>query len=310
MRAPTVFKQRPFRGAASFGARRGAHLLPNARLGGPMPWVIAIMVALTTLAAGAALALTHVANSARSELAGGATVQIVNADDAARDSQAEQVVHALSSMPGITQVERVPQRKIASLIEPWLGSQTGSDGVPLPALIDVRLSGGADGARLTRIRQALHRIAPDARIDPQAEWLKPVFRALDALRWLALSLIALLAFTSAAAVWLAARHALDTNRETIEIVHHLGGNDTQIAQIFQRSVLSDALLGSFLGVALGASAIGILSARFAALDSGLAGTGALGLSDWLVISLVPAGAVLLALSTARLTVLAKLGKML
>ena len=310
MRAPTVFKQRAFRGAASLGARRGAHLLPNARLGGPMPWVIAIMVALTTLAAGAALALTDMASSARSELAGGATVQIVNADDATRDTQAARAEQALSAMHGVMAVERVPQQKIAALVEPWLGDQAGSDAVPLPALIDVRLSGEADGSRVAAIRQVLQKVAPDARIDPQADWLKPVFRALDALRWLALSLIALLAFTSAAAVWLAARHALDTNRETIEIVHHLGGNDRQIAQIFERSVLTDALLGSVLGVALGAAAIGILSVRFAALDSGLAAHGALGLSDWLVIALVPTGAVLLALSTARLTVLAKLGKML
>ena len=309
MRVPTVFRQRALGGAA-LGPARAAHLLPDTRLGGPMPWVIAIMVALTTLAVGAALALTHVADNARSELAGGATVQIVDADSAARDAQAARAVQALAALPGVARVERMPQASVAALVEPWLGSQSGSDAVPLPALIDVQLTGPAAGDRLAPLHAALRQAAPAARIDPQADWLRPVFRALDALRLLALSLIVLLAFTSAAAVWLAARHALDTNRETIEIVHHLGGNDVQIARIFQRSVLSDALLGSVLGVALGAAAIIGLSARFAALDSGLAGTGGLIWSDWLVMALVPAGAVVLALSTARLTVLTKLGKML
>ena len=46
-----------------------------------------------------------------------------------------------------------------------------------------------------------------------------------------------------AAVWLAARNALGGNRDTIEIVHLLGGSDAQIARIFQRSILADAVIG-------------------------------------------------------------------
>ncbi|HBR84588.1 MAG TPA: cell division protein, partial [Erythrobacter sp.] len=43
-----------------------------------MPWVIAIMVTLTVLAAGGGLALANLADRARGELAGSATVQIVD----------------------------------------------------------------------------------------------------------------------------------------------------------------------------------------------------------------------------------------
>ncbi|MGL1147965.1 hypothetical protein ACSTLC_24550, partial [Vibrio parahaemolyticus] len=57
-----------------------ARLLPVVQFAGPMPWVIAIMIALTVVAAASALALRNAAQSARSELEGGVTVQIVFAE--------------------------------------------------------------------------------------------------------------------------------------------------------------------------------------------------------------------------------------
>ena len=62
-----------------FGPERSG-LLQQARLGGPMPWVIAIMIALTVMAAAAGLALSNLAHNASDEIAGGLTVQIVEAD--------------------------------------------------------------------------------------------------------------------------------------------------------------------------------------------------------------------------------------
>ena len=77
MKKPPVVTRAVERGLSPFRGRRAAHLLPQARLGGPMPWVIAIMVALVVLAAGGGLALGNLADRARGELAGSATVQIV-----------------------------------------------------------------------------------------------------------------------------------------------------------------------------------------------------------------------------------------
>jgi cell division transport system permease protein len=180
----------------------------------------------------------------------------------------------------------------------------------VPALIDLRLRGNADAATLGRLRNKLALTVPTARIDAQSDWLAPVLGALSTLRWMALGLIALLAFTAAAAVWLAARNALGTNRDTIEIVHLLGGNDDQIARIFQRSILLDALAGGALGLVLGGAAVMLMAVQFAALDSGLVAGGDLGLVDWLVLAAVPLFAVAIAVYTARMTVLSSLRKML
>jgi len=301
----------PFRrNAPRFGS--GDRIVPHARLAGPMPWVIAIMIALTVMAAGAGLALRNLSDNARDEIAGGLTVQIVEGAPAERERQAEVAVALLANLEEVAEVRRVPEAELDALLEPWLGSQgvRDEDAIPVPALIDVRLTGPVTPRRLDELRGSLGASVPAARLDAQARWLEPVFDAVASLQWLAVGLIVLLAATSAAAVWLAARSALGSNRETIEIVHLLGGTDGQIARIFQRSIGLDAVLGGLTGLALGLGAMWLLGRQFAGLGSGMVAGGALGPVDWGVLATIPATGVVLAMLTARMTVLAALRRML
>ena len=310
MKRPPTIGRAVERGLAPFRGRRAAHLLPRARLGGPVPWVIAIMTALTVLAVGGALALANLAASARGELAGSATVQVIEADPELRAEQVARVVALLDGNASVESVRVVPEDELASLLEPWLGSGDAVEAVPLPALVDVRLARGAAEDRLAVLAARITEVAPSARMDAQESWLAPVLEALRSLRLLSFGLIALLAFTGAAAVWLASRNALDGNRDTIEIVHLLGGSDEQIARVFQRSILFDALVGGLVGAALGLAAIALVANRFAALDSGMVAGGSLLATDWAIIGIVPLFAVGIAVYTARMTVLSSLRKML
>ena len=310
MNRPPVLARAIERGLAPFRGKHASHLLPKARLGGPMPWVIAIMVALTVLAAGGGLALDNLADRARADLAGGVTVQIVDADARARAAQTASAEAVLRELPEVRSLRVVPEEELQELVEPWLGQAADRELVPLPALIDVSLDGPASDAAVERLRSALTDAAPSARVDAQADWLGPVFATVSALRWLVVGLIALLVFTGSAAVWLAARNALNANRDTIEIVHLLGGNDGQIARIFQRSVLIDAVIGGVFGFALGAVAIALLAAQFAALESGMVARAGLAAADWFMLAAIPLAMVGIALLTARMTVLGSLRRML
>ena len=310
MKRPPAVNRTSISGLASFRGESAAQLVPQARLAGPIPWVIAIMVALTVIAGAAGLALSNLATEARAELAGGATVQILQAGATARERQADAAETALTALPQVASLRRVPEAEIEDLLEPWLGVGGDEETVPVPALIDVRVRGEADEATLAAMREALADVAPDARIDAQASWLRPVFSAIASLQWLSLALVTLLGLTSAAAVWLAARSALGSNRETIEIVHLLGGTDSQIARIFQRSVAFDAMLGGAVGLALGLAAILLLGRQFAELGSGMVAGGGLGWMDWLAIALIPVAAVVIAMLTARITVLSALRRIL
>ncbi len=292
-------------------ASEAARILPQARLSGPMPWVIAIMTAMTVIAVAGGLALTNLADNASAEIAGGLTVQVVEADPVTRERQAESALALLSNREDVAQVRRVPEEELAALIEPWLGEAgAGSNAIPTPALIDLKLRGAVTAERLADLRAALAGPAPAARIDAQADWLAPVFAAISSLQYLALGLVLLLTATSAAAVWLAARSALGSNHDTIEVIHHLGGTDGQIATIFQRSIAIDALAGGAAGLALALAAILLLGRQFAGLGSGLVAGGGLGLGDWLVIAAIPFAGVGLATLTARLTVIAALRRIL
>jgi cell division transport system permease protein len=287
-------------------------IVPHARLAGPMPWVIAIMIALTVMAAGAGLAMRNLAANARAEIAGGLTVQIVEGGPAERARQAEVAVAVLSNREDVAEVRRVPDAELAALLEPWLGQQgmPEEDAIPVPALIDVRLEGPATPQRVDALRAALSASVPSARLDAQAGWLAPVFDAVRSLQWLAAGLIVLLTATSAAAVWLAARSALGSNRETIEIIHLLGGTDGQIARIFQRSLGIDAALGGLTGLLVGLAAILLLGRQFARLGSGMVAGGQLAPPDWALLAAIPLIGIVLAMLTARITVLAALRRML
>lgn len=310
MKRPPALTNAVDRGLAPFRGRRAAGLLPHARLGGPMPWVIAIMVALTVVATGGALALSNMVTVASGDLAGNATVQIIEPDAGQRAVQIGAVQEVLAQDPAVEGFRVVPEKEIAELLEPWLGTGDEVEAVPLPGLVDVELRGGARRDDYARLEAAMREVAPRARIDAQSDWLAPVLSALSALKWTAMALILMLGFVGAAAVWLAARNALGGNRKTIEIVHLLGGNDDQIARIFQRSILLDAVIGGVLGLATGVMAMSLLARQFAALQSGMVAGGTLTALDWVLISLVPLFAIAIAVYTARMTVLSSLRKSL
>lgn len=294
-----------------FKGRQAAKLVPRRQASGPMPWVIAIMIALTVMAAAAGLALGNLADRARSDLSGALTVQIVEADALTRAALAARAEELLKQDRAVASLRIIPDSELAEMLSPWIGSPGDSaDAIPIPTLIDVQLVALADTAEVARLNALLEEQVPGARVDAQADWLRPVYDALSSLQYLALALIALLALTSAGAVWLAARSSFNNHRETVEIIHLLGGTDHQIMRIFQRSVTIDAVAGGVIGFMLGASAVLLIGGRFAAIDSGMVAGGNLQGADWLLLVAIPLAGVLLAMFTARITVMSALRRML
>lgn len=289
---------------------RGARLVPQRRIVGPVSWVIAIMIALMVLAAAGGVSVSRLTHRASSELSGAVTVQLVEANAALRQQEAKRAAAILVSDPAVASVRIVPREELEDLLEPWLGSVEGAEAVPIPALIDVQLRREADPAEVARLQALVEGPVPSARIDAQSSWLKPVYSALSALRYLALGLLAMLSLTSIAAVWFAARNAFTSHRETVEIMHLLGSTDEQIAGLFQRTVGIDAALGGAVGFVLGSGVVWLIGTQFAALDSGLVAGGGFGTSEWTVLALIPVCGVLLAILTARVTVLRALRRML
>ncbi|MFN3943572.1 MAG: cell division protein FtsX [Allosphingosinicella sp.] len=296
-------------GVRKFGAA-DRRLLPEGRLAGPMPWVIAIMMFLTVLAAAAGLGLGTAARTLDAGIGTRITVQIVEANPDRREAEAEAALARLETLPGIVTLRRIPDAELAGLLEPWLGAGGGAEvDLPMPAMIDAELSAEAHG-RIDEVRAAVAEVAPSARVDDNAQWLAPLSRLISALRWLAGGLVLLMIGATAATVVLAARAALDTHRATIEVLHLMGATDIQVARLFQRRIALDALFGGFVGLLAAAAVLLLIGDRVGKLGSELLGSAGLPAGAWAVLVALPVGGVLLAMLVARVTILRALGRFL
>ena len=291
-----------------FGAAdRG--LLPEGRLTGPMPWVIAIMMFLTVLAAAAGLGLGNAAKSLDADIGNRITVQIVEANPDFREAQARITVSELEKITGVKSVRRVDEEEMSRLLEPWLGAGGMEADLPVPAMIDADLTRQAY-QNLDVIRSAVAEVAPSARVDDNAQWLAPLAKLIQALKWLAGGLVLLMVGATAATVVLAARAALDTHRGTIEVLHLMGATDIQVARLFQRRIALDALFGGALGLSAASLVLVLIGNRVGALGSELLGSAGLPLASWAVLVALPVAGVFLAMLVARATILRALGRLL
>jgi cell division transport system permease protein len=284
-------------------------LLSEGRMVGPMPWVIAIMMFLTILAAAAGLAIGTASRTLSKDLDSRVTIQLVQPNSALRDMQAVQILAALRRLSLVKSAQLVSQEELTELLTPWLGKDGLEADLPLPMLIDVELKRTSD-ADISALREIVAGIATTARIDRQAQWLEPIARLLSSLIWLSVTLVLLMAVATSAAVVLAARGALNTHRATIDVLHLLGATDSQIAGLFQRRIALDALFGGFVGFLLALIILLLVGQRLRDIGSELLGSAGIGWGSWMILFMLPLAGAALSTLSARITVLRALRKML
>lgn len=296
-------------------ARAPAHeraLLPEGRLSGPMPWVIAIMLFLTLLSAATGLALFRAAGDVGHDLAGRVTIQIADPNPATRAQKVRDIRGALDGQLYVERVTTVDEAELKTMLRDWLGDAGMAADLPIPALIDVDLVADDPGG-LDRLRAAVTRIAPDAGVEPHAAWLGAVSRLIRSLAWLAAALIAMMIVATVATVTLATRGALNTHYATIEILHLIGSTDRQIARLFQRRIAMDATFGCTVGFLAAFIVIMTVGWQFRDVAAGLLSGGSAPRGfvwDYVALLALPIAGVAIATWTARLTITRALHRIL
>ena len=270
-------------------------LLPGGRLQGPTPYVIAIMMFVMVVIAAAGLALANAAGTVARGVENRYSVQIANGA-----GQAPLAVHVLAGAPGVAAVHPVPEREMRATLERWLGPAGAKADLPLPALIDVDLKPGASAAPIAAL---VERAVPGARFVAHQAMLAPMLRAIHSLTWLAFALVLLIAMATAAAVVLAARGALDTNRPTIEVMHGIGATDAQVARLFQRRIAMDSLAGGIAGAAAAGVVLLLIAGGRAVWVEDFAGGPLLTVGDLALLAALPLIGALVATLVARQAVL-------
>lgn len=289
-------------------------MLAQSRLQGPTPWVLAILMLLTLLAAAAGISLANAANGIGGAIAGRVTVQIVTANPELRRDQAARIRRIAAAQPYVRTARGVPREEVAATLGRWFGSDYGGNdpviaSLPLPELVDIDFVAGAGPRAQAQLRALVARDAPGARVIPHADWLGPVAGLIRTLAWLAATLVVLMALASAAVVIMTARAALGTHFATIEMLHLIGATDKQICRLFQRRIAIDSAYGIALGTLVAAALLALLVWQLGGVTAGLGATATLGLGGWIFLAALPLLAIGLAALTARVTLLRALTTM-
>ncbi|HYC05237.1 MAG TPA: hypothetical protein VED40_18230 [Azospirillaceae bacterium] len=274
-----------------------------------LPWLIALMVYLATLAVAAAMILSGLATRWDSGLSGSLTVQVspLAAGNAAPlDERVGAAADLLRRTPGVATVRPLSMEDAAKLVQPWLGDGALVPELPLPALIDVTLSSGADVAR---IRQQIVAAVPGATVEEPGSWLADLRRLAATVQFVAVAVVALIGGAATAAVIFAANAGLAMHREDVELLHVLGAADRYVAAQFQRHVVGLTVLGGGIGAGLAALTLLALDKMSSGLEAALLPPVALSLPQWGSLVAVPLLATLLAALAARLTVLRALERL-
>jgi cell division transport system permease protein len=292
-------------------AQRPDRIMPRWEGAAPLDLVIGVMGFLAALALCASLVAERTAAGWRAGLADGFTVQILprGSVGSALQSETTSVLAVLHGTKGLSRVKAVSDAEAAALVAPWLGEGTALADLPLPRLVDASIAPGAT-INLARLAQRLKQAAPDSQLDDHGLWLARLRRTADTVIWSAWAVLALIALATAATVTFATRAGLAAHQDIVSLLHQMGAHAGFIARAFEWHYFVSALIASATGAALAA---GVFAAANGLEGAGIEpvpflpplGLGAFELA-WIVT--VPAAVGLIALATARLSVLAALAR--
>jgi cell division transport system permease protein len=277
-----------------------------------LPWIIALMVYLAGLALAGTLMLQATLTRWDRSLSGTLTVELPPAEEGKPD-YLRAAVGMLRLTPGVLSAEPLTREATARLIAPWLGTALTPEELALPRLIDLRIDPG-DPPDISTLRDRLAGAAPGAVLDDHRQWLDRLAGLVLSIEIIALAVVVLIGGAAVFTVVFTTRVGLAVHHAVIEVLHLIGARDGYIAGQFQRQALGLGLRGGLLGLLLAVatliaidragSATAILGGRVRLVPS-------LDLEPWhwLVLALLPLAVALIAMLTARLTVLSALKRM-
>jgi cell division transport system permease protein len=290
---------------------RKLSFLPSAKerdSGSLLPWVIAVMVYLTALALFGGLGLQDAVGRWTSEITHSLTIQVVNADDSTRGKEARAVVTRLNATPGVIKAEIMGQSEIQRLLEPWLGQGNVSADLPIPALINVVFDPEAT-PDLAALSASLAKVAPDARMDDHQQWIGQLMALAGIIEIIAAVIVCLIILATIAIVMFGAKAGMASHHETIETLHIMGARDNTIAGAFQRRFMFYGFKGGLIGLVVAAATVAALMNVMGKLGDSIMLPLAFTPPELVTLAALPIFAGLLAMLTARFTVMNALSKL-
>ena len=246
------FQATAYRRQARLAVRKPSQLIPeNTVAGNALTIVVAIMCFLACLTLGAVTLVRDASREWQGDILREITIQVrpvENLDTAAEAAKAATVARLF---PGVGSAEVISADESAALLEPWLGTGLDLGELPIPRLIEVRLSDPSivDLGDLARRLQAQ---VPGSSLDDHRAWTSRIQTMASVTVFVGLSILTLVFVATVLSVVFATRGAMQGNRDVVSVLHFVGAEDGYIAREFQRHFLLLGLRGGLVGAAAAA----------------------------------------------------------
>lgn len=282
------------------------------RLGAMLSFLIGIMVYLGSLAMAAEAVLARTSIVWGHDLENRMTIEIpAQKGEGAEQSseQVQKVVSLLRQKPEIKGVELVPETETARLLGSWVEDPALLRSLALPHLVDLEVYPGQK-LSAADLRQWLKPLSESVQVYKHENGMGQILGFLRGLGFLAGLMLVLTGVATIAIITVICRAAMAVQRDTIELMHFMGATDVTIARQFQHHVRALAVPSSCIGFVLALVTVAFLAFMLGSLG----GLSLVSPVSWVtvggVMALVPVTASLLAIASARLSVLGLLKRLI
>jgi cell division transport system permease protein len=169
------------------------------------------------------------------------------------EKQAQQVVKFLSMQKGILNANLKSLEESARYVEAWLGEISDVDKWPFPRMITVEIDQNSP-PDIPALQKALTARFPAASLDDHRIWQKQLRRVTGSLAFGGIVLIMLVAAATVGIIGSAARSAMASNRDIVEVLNFVGADERFITRQFELHFLKLGVVAGVMG-ALAAAAV-------------------------------------------------------
>lgn len=278
--------------------------------------MISIAVFIFALTLSGVLSINSMLLNWNQSILGSLTVQIMPINDANREkAQAEtlayqdKAVEFLSTVDGVIKVSPLGDEQLKKLIQPWLGDGVNLENLPMPRIIDVKLSPDAE-IDFIKLSQDLAQASPQASVDNHKLWLNKLIKFADGLKMIAMTILVLVIGITSGAIFYTTKMSLGLHGNIIEILHIMGAKDAYVAQQYAKRMAFLGLTGGVIGLFFAIPTIFFIGSLAQQIEGGIISEANLSFNDWLIVASLPLFSMAIAMFTAYYTVKRTLQKML
>lgn len=279
-----------------------------------VPWIIAFMVYLATIALVAAILLNSLLNRMDNGFGDHLTVELsvpANVSAGEQEAAVQAIYHALSSSEAVDEVHLVEPGEITALLEPWLGGDVGArlsrHDLVLPKLFDISVKPGYT-ISASDLEYKLQRFVAGVHVEDHKKWHVGIAHLARSFEIIGFFIVGLVIFAAISTIAFTTQAGMIIHRDVIQVLHLVGARDRYIALQFQNYAASLGIRGSLLSLGASLATFGLFSWVAHEVDLAVIPTLLAQPWVWAVMVLVPLMVTAFMMVAARLTVILMLNR--